>query len=215
MAIHPDKIGVLFESLDELVYTVGHCINYKKTSHIIFPKNNTGGILGYPATMLMFSIFDCIGSYYEDDNTFNISIDGKEKLIKNTTQHIFILNSKYFKLNLTELDLNNIYKNVRCTLIHNSIMPEGYHLQIGQKEQSPIRIGINENGNKIYFINVRPLFLLTKSAVEMFKKDIKDKLVEIEKSKNHEAISKRDKKTVVNFDLNSGDIYVKMKEWIV
>ena len=52
----------------------------KKTDRAKWTDNATGGILGYPAVVVLLSIIDCLGSVFDGDNTFTISIDGKEQI---------------------------------------------------------------------------------------------------------------------------------------
>jgi hypothetical protein len=214
MAIHLEKVELLKESLREMIFLVDYAITYRKTDRNKWGSNATGGILGYPSTVLLFSIIDCIGSVFSGDTNFKITIDGKPRHIKDTSQHIYILNSKYFNLNLSQTDLDNIYKNVRSTLTHNSLLPEGYTLQIGDNEKSPFKIAINELDSRIYFINLIPLYNATKTAVDSFIKDL-DSSINFNTTKVHTTIEKRDTPTIMYYDFRQpGQFQMKIKEWI-
>lgn len=214
MALHINKVELLRESLLEMIYLADYAVTYRKTDRNKWGTNATGGILGFPSTVILFSIIDCIGSVFSGDQNFKIVIDGKERVIKDTSQHIYILNSKYFNLNLSQTDLDNIYKNVRSTLTHNSLLPEGYTLKIGDAEKNPFQIAINELDNRIYFINLIPLFKLTKSAVETFIKDL-DISINFHQTKVHTTIEKRDAPTIMYYNFNQpGQFQIKIKEWI-
>jgi hypothetical protein len=215
MAIHTEKIGLIKESLVEMVHAVEYAIIYKKTDKNTWGNNATGGILGFPASILLFSIIDCIGSVFAGNKNFKIIIDRKERYIKGTTQHIFILNSKYFNLDLSNLDLENIYNNVRSTLTHNSLLPEGYTLQIGTKNSSPFSIAINEFNFRIYFINLVPLFNITKIAVQDFIIDLDNGFIDFKSTRINKDIEKRDKKTILYYDpIKRGNVSFKVKKWI-
>jgi len=150
MAIHGNKIGLVKESLIEMLHLAEYAVTYRKTDKAIWGDNATGGILGFPATVVLFSIIDCLGSYFANNENFNVVIDGKSCFIRNASQHIYILNSRYFNLDLSKIDLDNIYGNVRSPVTHNSLLPEGYILQIGENENLPFNIAINECNKRIY-----------------------------------------------------------------
>lgn len=213
--IHQEKIDLLIESLLEMVHVAEYSIGYRKTDQNEWGSNATGGILGFPSTVILFSAIDCIGSVFSGNVNFKMQIDGKEKSIKNTSQHINILNSKYFNLDLSQKDLENIYTNIRSTLTHNSLLPEGYHLQIGEDGDLPFNVAINEDNNRIYFLNVIPLFNVTKKAIELFVGDINSGKVDFVNSKTNQDVTKRDSKTTTYFDVRKpGQYQIVIKEWI-
>lgn len=154
MAIHHEKIGLLKESLLEMLHVSEYTVTFKKIDKTKWADYATGGILGYPAVIILFSIIDCLGSVFAGNNKFSVIIDGKNRPIRNASQHIYILNSRYFNLDLSQIDLDNIYKNIKSTLTHNSLLPEGNILQTGEKENLPFNVAINELNGRIYFINV-------------------------------------------------------------
>jgi hypothetical protein len=215
MAIHLDKVGLLKESLLEMIYLADYAVTYRKTDRRKWGTNATGGILGYPSTVILFSIIDCIGSTFSGDSNFKITIDGKQRHIKDTPHHIYILNSKYFNLNLSQTDLDNIYKNVRSTLTHNSLLPEGYNLQVGENEKSPFKIAINELDSRIYFINLVPLYKATKIAIDSFIKDLNNGSINFHKTKAHTTVEKRDAPTIMYYDSRQpGQFQMRIKKWI-
>jgi hypothetical protein len=215
MAIHAEKVELVKEALHEMVHIAEYGVKYKKSETNLWGKNATGGILGYPVAVILFSIIDCIGSVFSGDNNFKIKIDGNEKTITNATHHIYILNSKYFNCDLSQIDLENIYYHVRCTLTHNLLMPEGYILDIGYNEALPFKIAINELDNRIYIINLVPLFRMTKKAVESFIYDIDNGNINFESSKVHTNVIKKDVSTPMYNDPRlQGLSYIKTKKWI-
>ena len=213
--IHQEKIELLKESLFEMIHVSDYSVTYKKTDKNIWGTNATGGILGFPSTVILFSAIDCLGSVFSGNNKYKITIDGHEHTIKNTSQHIYILNSKYFNLELSLIDLSNIYNNIRSTLTHNSLLPEGYNLQPGENEKLPFNIAINENDKRIYFVNVVPLFRATKNAIETFILDINIGQIDFDNSRIHQDIEKRDAKTPIHYDPSKpGQFTIFIKEWI-
>ena len=94
MAIHETPSSMLKESLDESLEAAKYCADYKKTDKK-WGEFATGGCLGYPGAILLFSIIDSIGSYLEKDKKFSVIIDGKpEKINGAGRDHFKILNSK-------------------------------------------------------------------------------------------------------------------------
>ena len=172
MAIHSEKSGLLKESLLEMLHVAEYSVTYQKTNAAKWGSNATGGILGFAGVIVLFSIIDCLGSVFAGDSAFGVQIDGKRRQIKSANQHVYILNSKYFNLDLSLVDLDNIYKNVRSTLTHNCLMPEGYILQTGEDENLPFNVAINELDGRIYFVNVIKLHEFVQKAVLEFVNDL-------------------------------------------
>jgi len=213
MAIHRKKLELAKESINEMLHVAEYAVTYKKTDKAKWGDNATGGILGYPATVVLFSIIDCLGSYFANNQKFTVSIDGKDRVIKNASQHIYILNSKYFNLDLSQIDLDNIYENVRSTLTHNSLLPEGYILQTGENENLPFSIAINKLDKRIYFINVIKLYEFTKEAIEKFMGNLDKGDIVFESSAIHSNVSKRDVPTPI-YQSSPRQYQVPIKRWI-
>jgi len=213
MALYQEKVELVKESLLEMLQVAEYSIAYKKAESEKW-GSSAKGILGYPAAVLLFSIIDCMGSVFVGDTNMSISIDGNHHSIKNTSQHIFILNSKYFKLGLSKKDLNNIYSNFRSTLTHNSLMPKGYTLQVGEGERRPFKIAINEFDNRIYSLNLIPLLEVTKKAVINFMDDLDKGIIDFEETKLHKNIGKRDLKTMY-YNTEHLGLVQRIKRWII
>jgi len=213
MAIHKEKLGLAKESIYEMLHVAEYAVTYRKTDKDQWRNNATGGILGFSATVILFSIIDCLGSYFANNLKFTVTIDKKEKPIKKPTDHIYILNSKYFNLDLSQIDLDNIYKNVRSTLTHNSLLPAGYRLQIGENESLPFNIGENMVERRVYYINVIRLFEVTKKAVEMFMDDLDKGIYNFNSSAIASNVSKRDVPSLIY--VNSVGLFeIPIKRWI-
>ncbi len=178
MAIHNTPSSMLKESLDELLEAVRYCADYRKNDEK-WGEFKTGGCLGYPSAILLFSIIDSIGSYFRSNINFIINIDDKKESIDSDGwQHFKILNSKYFKQHLSKIQIQTIYKKFRSLLTHNSILGknsimimENENLNNGIKDQAFI-LGKNDKGEPVYLISIKELWNLCKIAIEEFKKDI-------------------------------------------
>jgi len=53
MAWHQEKVGLVKESLLEMVQVAKYAVTYKKNDHSKWAANATGGILGLPATVIL------------------------------------------------------------------------------------------------------------------------------------------------------------------
>ncbi len=84
----------------------------------------------YPAATLLFAAIDALGSYHRQKPGFEVSIDGKSTAIRSAAQHIYILNSEYFELDLSRDRLDETYDKCRSTLTHNAALPPGVGLRL-------------------------------------------------------------------------------------
>ena len=216
MAIHTQKIELIKESLFELLHVVDYSIKYHKTDPNIWGDHAKGGVLGFPSAIILFSIIDFLGSVFYKNESFEIIIEGKKRKIKNTSQHIYILNSKYFNLDLSQTDLENIYTNFRSTLTHNSLMPGGYYLMSNDKNLIPFEIGITEESNhRIYYLNLNSLYHVTQKAVKEFITDLTTGEFKFEETELNKIIDHRSKKIKAYPIPNQpGQFYVPIKQWI-
>ena len=78
MAIHETPSSMLKESLDETLDAAKYCVEYKKLDKK-WGEFATGGCLGYPSAILLFSLIDSIGSYFRKNKTFEVLIDSKNE----------------------------------------------------------------------------------------------------------------------------------------
>jgi hypothetical protein len=110
MALHGEKLGLSKESIYEMLHVAKYCVNYKKKDKSQWGNNATGGILGFPETIILFSIIDCLGSYFKNDQNFTVKLTIKIDYKQAKSTHLYV-NSKYF---------NQIC--FRMTLITSTIM---------------------------------------------------------------------------------------------
>ncbi len=167
---HSTPSEMLFESLDEILFTARLCLDYRKVNSTIWPKPHAiGGTLGFPATLLLFSIVDSIGSYYDNAE---IQIGKSKHTIKadKVKSHFYILNSQLFNLNLSEADFEQIFSAIRNKLAHNSLIGKEILLHPGKGipfiEVKPIR------GKGRYTIYLNSFYEACESAIKQFKIEI-------------------------------------------
>lgn len=186
MAIHDTPAAMLKESLPESLKAAKYCIEYRKDNEE-WGKFNTGGCLGYPGTILLFSIVDSIGSYFRKCPTFKININGKQTAINSEGyQHLFILNSSYFNLTLSEDFIKALYSKFRSCLTHNNVLGDYAVLMQNdldiptEHKNKPFIELTNQKGEIAHIIVINKFYELVECAVEKFIIDI-DKIVPFSK----------------------------------
>ena len=162
MAIHDTTVSLLKESLPEYLHAAEFCINYRKET--TRGNNQVGGCLGYPGTTLMFCILDAIGSYHRGLDDFSVKVNGKEMDIRNDSyHHFFILNSDYYKQQLSEANIKKLYKNYRNLLLHNAALAIDHFLLMGEPNKTPFPICDDRP-----HVNVTAFLRVSKEAVNLF-----------------------------------------------
>lgn len=215
MGIYEGKVNLLKEGLVEMITTAEYTSSYWKTDKRLW-GHSQGGILGYPTAVLLFATIDCIGSVYCGNEDFKIQVGNSKRHIKNTSEHIFILNSDYFGMNYSHDDLKNIQNNFRSALTHNLIMPQGYTLQPGDETTAIIQVMINEFDNRIYRANLVPLLQATREAVIKLFDRLEKKEIVFENSLIHRNTTKKDKQTrVYQTKEDPTKFSFVVKEWVV
>ena len=191
MAKHNTPVSMLKESLPEFLKAAKFCTDFKKDD-AEWKEFKTGGCLGYPGTVLLFSIVDAIGSYFRKDKTFKIMLNGKETFITSDGhRHFLILNSKYFNQALSEEFIKILYSKFRSFLTHNNVlgknailMPNDNDLPIEQKNKAFIE-GINPTSReKVYIIVMNRFYDLVENAVSEFIKDADNVVPNSKQGKN-------------------------------
>ena len=180
MAINGSLVTILEESLEELLEASNHCVNYSKSGPP-WDNQRTGGCLGYPGGILLFSIIDSIGSYFRKNKDFKIIVDGKQTTINHSGwEHFKILNSKYFDLNLSEADLKMLYNQYRSSMTHNAVLGNGVFMYPSTEhtkvDNLPFVILRYEDGIVIPIVFLKELYQACRMAVNQFKLEM-DKIV--------------------------------------
>ncbi len=165
MALHLSMPGsenkaiasMLRESLDEMIIVSRWCVDNHKSD---------GGIFGYPAAVLLFSIADSIGSYLLGGTIRN---------------HFNVYNHEVFGFNLSKEQLDKIYKYFRSLLTHYLVMASGCALIPGHPD-GPVFQNIIISEVKNLGINIPALQKKTDKAVSEFVKLDVEKMVKNSKS---------------------------------
>lgn len=138
-------------------------------------KRNNGtwlipnGVFGFPASILLFSIIDFIGSYFKvemkNDDGIEISFPNTDsRKILGTNDHFYILNhSLLFDCKLSVAQINDLYSAYRCKIIHNQTLPTRRYLTANPKNEA-----FEFVEEKIISVNLPKLFEIVKEAVERF-----------------------------------------------
>ncbi|MCA9806299.1 MAG: hypothetical protein KC777_30230 [Cyanobacteria bacterium HKST-UBA02] len=216
MTVFPEdaRPNFVIASLHEMWFLANYAVNYRKEDKNIWGPTPGNGILGIGAAILLFSIIDTMGSMFRGNKEFSIPIDRRNVPITKTSQHFYILNSRYFGLGLSKVDLDKIYQSIRSPLVHNSIIPAGVLLDPGEDERLPFNISITTANQKLYIVNVIPLFHLTSSALSAFQNDFKNGVIDLEKSIAYQEIMRKDVPTLFMAH-EDGTLRVEIKEWIL
>jgi len=190
MALHSTPASMLKESLMELLEAAKFCADYRKTDKK-WGAFKTGGCLGYPGAILLFSIIDSIGSYFRKNPLFKIDIDSEQITIDSDGMHHFkILNSKYFNQNLSQDFINALYAKFRSFLTHNSVLGKNSIMimnneSIGQGiSGQAFFIWKTAEGNYVNVISIKELWELCKKGIDEFTKDIDSVVPNSKQGKN-------------------------------
>ena len=173
MALHSTPSSMLKESLIESLKVAEFCVNYRKVTDY-WGGFATGGCLGFPGGVIMFSIVDSIGSYLRDNKELGIKIDNEETNIKKKgEQHFYILNSHYFDQQLSMKFIQVLYRKFRSFLTHNSVLGKDATMIAGPNKYG-LSFFLNEDntGKTEYIISMVEFYALCEKAVAKFMKDI-------------------------------------------
>jgi hypothetical protein len=179
MALHSTPSSMLKESLIESLEAAKFCANYRKTDEK-WGEYQTGGCLGYPSAILLFSIIDSIGSYYRKNKDFKVIIDHEKYSIDGEGwEHFKILNSKYFNQSLSLTFIKTLYQKYRNYVIHNSVLGRNAIMvmdEINPKhssyQSSTFATSNNDLGEQVYIISIVGLLKLCEFAIAEFIRDI-------------------------------------------
>lgn len=161
MAFHRNLVSMLGESLPEFVAIAKLAVE-TPTTHGKTPSS----FHGYPAAALLFAVADSIGSYYRNNPTFSVMIDGKQRRIDGDgVKHLFIFNSPLYGQSLSETEIQALYALYRNPLTHNSVLAPGVLLNRGAVDD-PVFYPDPKLG--VECVNVVGLLAITARAVEDF-----------------------------------------------
>jgi len=174
--MHLNTASMLRESLPEMLCIAEYCFITRK-------KN--GGCYGYPCAILLFTIADTIGSYYEN-SSYSVIVGGKSKKIGSDYKHFYIFNSsEYYGQDFTENEIKKLYDNFRSVLNHNLALPPNHTLYIGEQTDPLLKYDRNKHEP---WISLAAFIKFSKNVVERFLKEID---LVVPNSKQTENISKK------------------------
>jgi len=161
MALHANKADLVAEALSEYVAVAQICIETNK---------GNGGCFGYPAAAMLLICIDSIGSYHRGKEGYTVIIEGSPmKINGGGNKHYRILADKdFFDFDLTLKQIEKLYDQYRCLLVHNSALKTGNFLGIGEEDDPPFIFG--DDGN-ITLVNLKPLQIIVAKAVKTFLDD--------------------------------------------
>ncbi len=163
MAEYSNQIDLQIESLKENLYTIELCLNFDKQESPNWTGNSKVGCLGVPATILLCSLIDTIGSVFRNSE-MEFPIDGANYKIEKAAEHFYILNHvKFFNLNLSMSTIQDFYSTYRSKLTHNTALPANNYLSIGDISDKIFELDSNQQITKI---NLRSLSVEVEKAVE-------------------------------------------------
>lgn len=132
-----------------------------------------GGVYGYPAATLLLCIVDAIGKAHVGDKKLKIRIDDKDLFITSTNlTRFYILNSPYYGFNLTETEIEIIYENYRCGLVHEAALDRRENESIGIiLGGDRDRVFEHDCEHQCYWLKLLPLYSASCRAVRTFLAD--------------------------------------------
>src|SRR5690606_9249511 len=99
-------------SLPEMLEIARKCIHEKKSD---------GGFYGYPASLILLSVVDCIGSYVRGGSVEN--------------HFLILMDDRYFGVGINSDEVKRIYRIYRNRLSHNGIL--GFNAVMFVSQQNP------------------------------------------------------------------------------
>jgi hypothetical protein len=164
MAIKLNQKEQQIEALKENIQAIEFCLNFDKSLNPII-NPNIGGCLGYPAMILICSVFDTVGSFFRGANT-ELLVDGANKKIETVNDHFLILNhSHLFNLKLNGATIYDFYSTYRSKLTHNNALPPNNFLKADKNDPNIFNLN---NEKEITCINIIPLFEVLKKGIVLF-----------------------------------------------
>jgi hypothetical protein len=115
MAVHQDSWALAEEAVDEYLIAAGKCIESRKKD---------GGMLGFPAALLLLCLVNVLGTYLRDEL---VNIDGKAQPITRGTP-FRVLNHPLFAQNLSKNEIRTVEEAYRNALAHEALMWPGHWL---------------------------------------------------------------------------------------
>jgi hypothetical protein len=118
MALHNNLWQLAKEAIDEYLVTSQLCLKYQKAD---------GGCLGYPATLLLLSAVNALGTYLRNES---VLISGKQQRITRG-EPFRVFNHPLFGQSLTHQQIKIVEHSYRNLLSHNAMLSPQHFLVPG------------------------------------------------------------------------------------
>jgi hypothetical protein len=112
MALHTSFYTMAIEAIDEYLQASADCLNFAKRDD---------GVLGYPATLLLFCVANALGVYLSGES---VTIAGRPQKITDG-EPFRVLNHECFGLGLDHEQIKRLERVYRNALAHNAIIDLG------------------------------------------------------------------------------------------
>jgi hypothetical protein len=151
MAEHQHSWALAEEAIEEYLLAPRHCLAHQKPD---------GGVLGYPAALLLLCTINALGTYLRNED---VTINGRNQTIT-AGEPFRVLNHPLLNQNLSDEQIKRIEKAFRNPLAHNALIASGVGLTPAEAS-SPFKFP-----NKEVWISVPTLYELVAHAWAHFDK---------------------------------------------
>ncbi|WP_236974838.1 hypothetical protein [Membranihabitans maritimus] len=170
-------LEMIEESFIEILFTIRSCLCYSKDNNednLFWQRvnpENTNGVLGFPACILMLSLVDALGSFFEENDDLKIQFTGEQEFVrislnKNKT-HFYIFNSFLFDQNLSREKIDRLW-DLRNSLLHNNVLTNNIRLVNSDKEPFMDKVK-GQSGEGIFFeLRLLSFYKICEEAVRNF-----------------------------------------------
>lgn len=162
MSIYSNYRDFAFDTIDENIHVVEYCLMTRK-------GNELDSCYGMPALILLGSIIDIIGSFYQTGSYVDITIkDVKTHKHGDTRAHFISFHNKFIGDTLDQNDfVRYLYEHARCKSTHIGVLwPEVYIVNSTSSKGDYIEI--TNTITRVYLPN---LFELVKQSYGIMKKE--------------------------------------------
>jgi hypothetical protein len=151
MSSHSNPWSLAEEAIEEYLTATRDCIGHAKPD---------GGVLGYPAVLLLLCVVNALGTYLRNES---VTINGRHQTITKG-EPFRVLNHPLLKQQLSDAQIKRVEKAFRNPLAHNALIAVGVGLTPA-KTGSPFEF----SGNEVW-ISVPALYEIAADAWTHFDK---------------------------------------------
>ena len=148
MAEYNDEKSMMRDALQEMIEVARYCIEFEKNKDSRWIGDE--GCYGFPGALLLLSIVDALGTIIVSGSTAN---------------HFKILNHRdYYDLNLSNKEIDALYKDYRCRLSHNARISKFVVMHPGNDKISVLEY---YNDGRLQ-LNLFPFLYLSEKVIKNF-----------------------------------------------